>query len=245
MKKFFSRSYAASVLCLVAACSVASAGQGDGCSTCGPAAQGAAGCEAGGCLTCQNIWDGYCESKRKCIPPAVYPGKNYVGRHGMSHCCPGGGVGIYGQAGQPCGGQTCCGPTFPKLRLPKFTLPKMPSLFSHSWQNPFFAHSGYGCDDCLDGCDSYAGGSPYVYPRIEVSPLGKSAPSVSPDYSVTSPEADEPAEMAPELAEPPSGDVPEPPAPPTVDIPTPEEPAGDEAPNASAFRWLQHALSFD
>lgn len=46
----------------------------------------------GQCRTCDNIWDGYCASKERCLPHAKYPYQNYHG--GNCHACKGRGCGL-------------------------------------------------------------------------------------------------------------------------------------------------------
>lgn len=71
-------------------------------------------CQSGPCMTCDNIWDGYCASKPHCLPIANYPFQNCrLGRlHLPSRCngcnsCNNQGVGIYG--GNNCCGSSHCG----------------------------------------------------------------------------------------------------------------------------------------
>jgi|GEM_PF-4220961 len=51
----------------------------------------------GACQTCDNIWDGYCASKVRCLPHAKYPYQNYHG--GNCHACKGKGCGLCGHGG--------------------------------------------------------------------------------------------------------------------------------------------------
>ncbi len=87
----------------------------------------------GPCMTCDNIWDDYCASKKQCLPQAKYPFQNHSGcglcRGGGCGACAGG-VGIYGQCGAGgCGGGGLLG-----------------KLFKHKGH-------GHGCADggCLTG----------------------------------------------------------------------------------------------
>lgn len=56
----------------------------------------------GACRTCENIWDGYCASKERCLPHAKYPYQNYYG--GGCHSCGGNGCNACGHGGCASGG---------------------------------------------------------------------------------------------------------------------------------------------
>lgn len=90
MKNLFSLlQVAASALCLTMGIGVSAAGQCGGCQTCGAAANSCNHCTAhrcgSGCLTCENIWDGYCASKTNCISSHYHHRQLYGSHQG---CCP-------------------------------------------------------------------------------------------------------------------------------------------------------------
>ena len=123
MKKLFSLlQVAASALCLTMGIGVSAADQCGGCQTCGAAAKSChncpANCSGSGCLTCENIWDGYCASKLNCISSHRHHSRLHRSHQG---CCPdNAGVGIYGCEGAPSRG---CTPGFWQSLKSKFHNP--------------------------------------------------------------------------------------------------------------------------
>lgn len=62
------------------------------------------------CFTCDNVWDGYCEAKRKCLPHAKYPLPNYQGGYpGQNLACGQCGGAGCGACGVSAGCGTCRG----------------------------------------------------------------------------------------------------------------------------------------
>ena len=125
-KLFSSLQVGVCTLCWMAA-GVATAEHGDECQPCHEASSKCAGDEnTAGCMTCQNIWDGYCESRRTCIrPPRKFDKMKLRRLFHFKSRCPGGTVGVYGVAGP-----ACCAPTprarpllKQKLHKPMLTLP--------------------------------------------------------------------------------------------------------------------------
>ncbi len=96
----------------------AEAGQ-PGCMACG----GVTGnVNASECLTCQNIWDGYCASKPQCLgAQGIHHGAGLVGAHcGQCGGCAAGGVGIYGHgtvAVVPLAAQLCSPACFTRSNI--------------------------------------------------------------------------------------------------------------------------------
>lgn len=177
----------------------------------------------GPCLTCDNIWDDYCATKRRCLPLAKYPFQNQGcgGCGACSSCCnPGVGVGIYGKClsggcatGCDSGCDSCstgCGVGL----LHKLFKPAAPAAVCDA-----------GCSDCAS-----AGPAPMAMPApaapVYQSPSAvPSQPEAVPVPPMTQPEQPS-ARMTPQ--------VPVPPAPASARI--------QKKGSVAAFSWLQKAL---
>lgn len=225
-----------------------------GCQACGGVTGGchtgdshtADGCHTGsgyasGCLTCQNIWDGYCEAKPPCLGCQGHHGSGLLGRSGgcASHCggC-GGGVGIYGHG---LGG--CCAPRGHSLMTGLF------HKIKHRVRGSSCCDDALCGDACTGGCDAGCSSSAgcAAGQTLSAEPVDSAweQPPVKHDSSDLNDIAPIPPEApAPQAPEPvdssvPNGAVPptppEPPAPPAPEL----DPAGD---SSSAFHWLQPHL---
>ncbi len=71
----------------------------------------------GACMTCNNVWDGYCSERERCLPHAHYPLQNYHGRCGT---CGGKGCGLCAKkAGcSTCGAAPCSCASAPQMLAP-------------------------------------------------------------------------------------------------------------------------------
>ena len=235
------------------------------CNSCNSAAGFAAGCpggncggrllgglnhspQTGPCMTCNNIWDDYCASKKRCLPQARYPFQDRAcgGCGHCSSCCNNGvSVGIYGK----CAAGGCAAPCDD-------------ACDAHGAIGTFGGGGGLiqklfkrtpAASCCDDGCAANVSGGAHAttsQPMPMYSPAGQSqgvsAPApVAPAKETTAP-ATPAVPAAPATPDSPSdlpGDLPS--AGMTPQIPVPPAPAMTRVSrkgSTGAFSWLQNAL---